>query len=74
MFAGNMPGVTQTMPLAIYSTLESDPPAAIVLSVTLVAISFLVIIVTKFVLAPGQEGERTRFLSALSRSAEGAAP
>ncbi len=74
MFAGNMQGVTQTMPLAIYAMFESNIEAAIVLSLTLVAISFLVIVVMKFVLGPGREGERTRFMSALSRSAEGAAP
>ena len=31
-FAGNFPGRTQTLPLATYLALESDPPAAIVLS------------------------------------------
>jgi molybdate transport system permease protein len=50
MFAGNLQGVTQTMPLAIYTLLETNPPAAVVLSVTLVAISFLVIILTRFLL------------------------
>lgn len=31
-FAGNFPGVTQTMPLAVYQALQSDPEAALVLS------------------------------------------
>ncbi|HEU4568620.1 MAG TPA: ABC transporter permease, partial [Marmoricola sp.] len=31
-FAGNFPGRTQTMPLAVYLALETDPDAAIVLS------------------------------------------
>jgi molybdate transport system permease protein len=39
MFAGNFPGRTQTMPLAVYSALESDLPAAITLAVLLLALS-----------------------------------
>ena len=42
-FAGNFPGRTQTMPLAVYVTLETDPGAAIVLSLVLVAVSFVVL-------------------------------
>jgi molybdate transport system permease protein len=43
-FAGNFPGTTQTMPLATYLALESDPHAALVLSLVLVAISFGVLV------------------------------
>jgi molybdate transport system permease protein len=39
-FAGNLPGVTQTMPLAVYVALQTDLDAAITLSVILVALSF----------------------------------
>jgi len=38
-FAGNFPGRTQTMPLSVYLLLETDPPAAIVLSLVLLAVS-----------------------------------
>ncbi|MCO1577334.1 MULTISPECIES: molybdate ABC transporter permease subunit [unclassified Crossiella] len=38
-FAGNFPGETTTMPLAVYLALESDPDAAIVLSVVLLLVS-----------------------------------
>ncbi|GHH69980.1 molybdate ABC transporter permease [Streptosporangium violaceochromogenes] len=38
-FAGNFPGRTQTMPLAVYLALETDPEAAIVLSLVLLAVS-----------------------------------
>lgn len=38
-FAGNFPGTTQTMPLAVYLALQSDPEAAIVLSLVLLAVS-----------------------------------
>jgi molybdate transport system permease protein len=42
-FAGNFPGRTQTMPLAVYLALESDPQAAIVLSLVLLAVSVMVL-------------------------------
>ena len=43
-FAGNFPGTTQTMPLAVYLALESDPEAAIALSLVLLGVSVLVLI------------------------------
>lgn len=43
-FAGNLPGRTQTMPLAVYLELESNPPAAYLLSFLLLAISVAVLI------------------------------
>lgn len=42
-FAGNFPGTTQTMPLAVYLALESDPDAAIALSLVLLAVSVAVL-------------------------------
>jgi molybdate transport system permease protein len=42
-FAGNYPGRTQTMPLAVYLALETDPQAAIVLSLVLLVVSVLVL-------------------------------
>ena len=38
-FAGNFPGTTQTMPLAVYLALQHDPEAAIVLSLVLLVVS-----------------------------------
>jgi len=38
-FAGNFPGTTQTMPLAVYLELQQDPQSAIALSVVLLAVS-----------------------------------
>jgi molybdate transport system permease protein len=38
-FAGNYPGVTQTMPLAVYQALQSDPEAALVLSLLMLLVS-----------------------------------
>ena len=43
-FAGNFPGTTQTMPLAIYLALESNPDEALVLSMVLIGVSFAVLI------------------------------
>ena len=43
MFAGNFLGRTQTMPLAIYSAMESDLTAALVLSAILIVVSFSVL-------------------------------
>jgi molybdate transport system permease protein len=43
-FAGNLPGVTQTMPLAVYIALQSDLEAAVVLSVILLVFSFTLLL------------------------------
>jgi molybdate transport system permease protein len=43
-FAGNFPGRTQTMPLAIYLANETNPDEAIVLSIVLIAVSFAVLV------------------------------
>lgn len=42
-FAGNFPGRTQTMPLAVYLALETDLEAAIVLSLLLLAVSVAIL-------------------------------
>jgi molybdate transport system permease protein len=43
-FAGNSPGRTQTLPLAVYLALESDPQAAIALSLVLLAVSIVILV------------------------------
>jgi len=43
-FAGNFPGRTQTMPLAIYLANESNPDEAVMLSIVLVVVSFAVLV------------------------------
>ncbi len=43
-FAGNFPGRTQTMPLAVYVALESDPDAAVALSLVLLLVSIVVLV------------------------------
>ena len=42
-FAGNAPGVTRTMPLEIYTALQTDPDPAIALSIVLLALSIVVL-------------------------------
>jgi molybdate transport system permease protein len=46
-FAGNFPGRTQTLPLAVYVLLESRPEAGIAVSLLLVAVSLAVLIVLR---------------------------
>ncbi|WP_449385142.1 molybdate ABC transporter permease subunit [Cellulomonas soli] len=43
-FAGNFPGTTRTMPLAVYLALEQDPDSAIALSLVMVAVSVAVLL------------------------------
>jgi molybdate transport system permease protein len=42
-FAGNLPGATQTIPIAVYVQLQKDPDGAIVLSLVLVAVSLSIL-------------------------------
>ena len=46
-FAGNVEGRTQTMPLAVFLELERDPGVAYLLSLLLVALSLLVLVVSR---------------------------
>ena len=50
IFAGNFPGRTQTMPLAIYIGFEIDLSAALTLSAILVALSTLILVLVKTLL------------------------
>lgn len=43
-FAGNFPGVTQTMPLAVYLLLETNPEGSFVLSLVLLLVSLAVLV------------------------------
>ena len=43
-FAGNFPGITQTMPLAVYLLLETNPEGSFVLSLILLAVSLVVLV------------------------------
>ena len=56
IFAGNFPGRTQTMPLAIYLGFELNLDVAVTLSIILVAFSFVVLLLVKLVLGRGEGG------------------
>ncbi len=49
MFAGNLPGVTQTMPLAVYVGMESNFNLGLTISILLVIISFVIMITVRLV-------------------------
>ena len=53
MFAGNFQGTTQTMPLAIYTTMQSDINVAVALAIVLVVFSFSVILTVKYISGRG---------------------
>lgn len=42
-FAGNLPGRTQTLPLAVYERLQTDPDAAVLVSLVLVAVAVAIL-------------------------------
>ena len=55
LFAGNLPGVSQTMPLAVYLGFESDYRLAISLSVILLILSFGLLLGIRAILERGKE-------------------
>ena len=62
LFAGNLTGRTQTMPLAVYTAMESDLRGAQALSLILVAIAFALLFVLRRMgpgpALPGTEARR----------------
>lgn len=58
-FAGNTPGRTQTIPLAVYSALESGDDSALALSLLMVTVSVVVLVAL-----------RGRWVGALRRGGE----
>ena len=58
ILAGNLQGVTQTMPLAIYSAFERDLDAAVALSVLVLGFSFVVILTARLLTKKAQERSR----------------
>jgi|WetSurMetagenome_2_1015567.scaffolds.fasta_scaffold75692_3 molybdate transport system permease protein len=49
MFAGNLPGVSQTMPLAVYVGMESNFNLGLTISILLVIISFVIMIAVRLI-------------------------
>jgi len=54
IFAGNFPGRTQTMPMAIYLGFEINLTNAVTLSIILILISFTALLAIKTLLSRGQ--------------------
>lgn len=52
-FAGSLPGVTQTLPVATYLELQRDPDAAIALSLVLMAVAVAVLLTLRDRWVPG---------------------
>jgi molybdate transport system permease protein len=46
-FAGNLPGVTQTMPLSVYLALQTDLEAALALSALLLGVAIVVLLIVR---------------------------
>ena len=63
-FAGSLPGVTRTLPLAVYAALQSDIDAAVALAVVLLVVSFVVLLLLRLLPAG--------FLSGRARAPRGA--
>ena len=62
-FAGNLMGRTQTMPLAVYSALQSDLDSAVAIAVVLIVFSFAILVGLRFApwgAAIGGTGARPR--------------
>jgi molybdate transport system permease protein len=59
IFAGSFRGTTQTMPLAIYSALESNFDAAVALSVLVLGFSFAVILTARYLTRKAAEHHRS---------------
>jgi len=53
MFAGNLPGITQTMPLAVYVGLEGDLAVGLTISILLVIISFAIMMAVRLLARRG---------------------
>jgi len=49
MFAGNLPGVTQTMPLAVYVGMQGNVNVGLTISILLVIISFTIMIAVRII-------------------------
>ncbi|MBO0779429.1 MAG: molybdate ABC transporter permease subunit [Ktedonobacteraceae bacterium] len=59
-FAGSFPGITQTMPIAVYVTSQSDLDKSIALSVVLLAVSFGVLLALRLSTGARMTTRRTR--------------
>lgn len=74
MFAGNLPGSTQTLPLAIYAQYSADNlPGALALAALLVAVSVGLLVGVKLILRAGRADKERAGWTAFSSSRSGIA-
>ena len=71
VFAGNLPGRTQTMPLAIYTALSSDVAVALALSLVLGALAVSVLLVLRLVFRLPHRWPRTQVIAPGTHSERG---
>ncbi|MGV9311372.1 ABC transporter permease [Streptomyces sp. NPDC003691] len=69
-FAGNLPGVTQTLPLQVYLLLQEEPAAATSVSLLLLAIAMAVLIALRGRWTGGASADRREAAPADARAAE----
>lgn len=58
-FAGNLEGSTQTMPLAVYTALESDRDSAIALSIMLIVVAVAILVSLRGYYLPARTARRS---------------
>jgi molybdate transport system permease protein len=68
MFAGNLPGSTQTLPLAIYSEFETSLPIALAIGALLVVFSGTILLSVKLLVAWASSRSNSAYPSAASAS------
>jgi molybdate transport system permease protein len=68
MFAGNLPGVTQTLPLAIYSEFDSDLNTSLAIGALLVVFSGITLLTVKLLVAWASSRSNSPFPSVASVS------
>jgi molybdate transport system permease protein len=68
MFAGNLPGVTQTLPLAIYSEFDSDLNTSLAIGALLVVFSGIILLTVKLLVAWASSRSNSPFPSVASVS------
>jgi molybdate transport system permease protein len=59
-FAGNLEGTTQTMPLAVYTALESDRDSAVALSIMLLVVAVAILVSLRGYYLPTRAERATR--------------
>ncbi len=62
-FAGNFPGVTQTLPIAVYIAGESDIDTAVAISVVLMAVSFGLLLAVRLVSVSSSESRSAHLIT-----------